>query len=126
MECRVGRRGGNDKISAQAVTTIAEARRRPAALHAATAPAPPASLLPRGGRHARTLATAMATMTKTKSKGRCRDDDFQGQEEAGCVVRSYCPCPARLAIATGRTAHKDIGGGNNKNEEHKVQSPVPR
>ena len=67
MECRVGRRGGNDKISAQAVTTIAEARRRPAALRAVAAPTLPALPLPQGQQHARMLATATVTTTKKKT-----------------------------------------------------------
>ncbi len=49
-------------------------------------------------------ATATATTTKTKSEGRRRDDDCQGQEEAGCVARGCRPHPTRLVVTTGEIA----------------------
>ncbi len=57
--------------------------------------------------------TATATTMKTKIEGRRRDDDRRGQEEAGCVARGCRPRPARLAVAMGTTACKDVGNGNN-------------
>ena len=102
-----------------AAMTIAKARRRPAASRVATAPAPPTLLLPQGGWHVRTSATAMATTTKTKSEGRRRNNNRQGQEEAGCVARGRRPRPrlARLTVAMGTTACKDIGNGDNDKDK---------
>ena len=60
--------GQQRRAKAGAAAMIAEARRtRPAALHAAAVPAPPALPLPWGRRHARTLALATTTRTKTKT-----------------------------------------------------------
>ena len=98
-------------------TTIAEARRRPAASRPATAPAPPAWLLPQRGWHARTSATAMVTTTKTKSEGQHRDNDRRGQEEAGCIARGRRLRPTSLAIAMGTMACKDVGNGNNNKDK---------
>jgi hypothetical protein len=51
---------------AGAAKTIAEARRRSAALHAAAAPALPALPSPQGGQHTRTSAMATATTMTMK------------------------------------------------------------
>ena len=106
------------RAKAGAATTIPEARRRPAASPVITALAPPASPSPQGGWHARTSATATAITTKTKSKGQRHDDDCRGQEEAGCVERGRHPRPARLAVAMGAMARKDIGDGNNNKDKN--------
>jgi hypothetical protein len=69
------------RAKAGAATTIAKARRRPAASGATPAPTSPALPPPRGG------------------------------------------CPARLAVATGRTARKDVGNANGDNNVE--QRPAP-
>ena len=79
------------RATAGAASMITKARRRQAASRAATAPAPPALPPPQGGWHANTLGTAMATTTKTKSKGPRRINNCQGQEEAGCIAHSLPP-----------------------------------
>ena len=75
-------------------------------------------LLPRGGRHARTSATA--TETTTKSDVWRLVDDRRGQEEASCIARGHRRRPACLAIITGMPASKEVGdsnGDNNKDKE---------
>ena len=83
-------------------TTIAKARRRSAASHVATTPAPATLPLPRGGWHARTPATATATMTKTTSKGWCRDNDCRGQEEPAALRVAGALTPPALPLPQGR------------------------
>ena len=41
-------------------------------------------------------------------------------------ANNHCPCPGRLAVATGRTACKDASNGAGNNNEDKEQRPVPR
>jgi hypothetical protein len=105
------------RAKAGAATTITKAKRRPVASRMATTPTLPALPLPKGGWHAKTSATATATMMKTKSEGRRRDDDRQGQKEAGCVTRGHRPRPTRLAVAMGTMAREDVGNGNNDKDK---------
>ena len=65
----------------------------------------------------RTLAMMTATTMKTKSEGRRRNDNRQGQEEAGCVACGHHPRPARLAVAMGTMAHEDVGNVNNNEDK---------
>ncbi len=52
-----------------------------------------------------------------QGKGRRRDNDRRGQEEAGCIASDRRPSPARLAVPMETTACEDIGNGDNDKDK---------
>ena len=103
------------RAKAGAARTIAKARRRPVVLGAATAPTLPALPLPQGGWQAKTSATATATTTKKRAKAGAGTTIAKARRRPaahGPRLR-----PARLAVAMGTTARKNVGDGDNKEDK---------